>query len=89
MWLEGEISCFRHLRTTQNSDQYRPSRNEVDHNFDYGMQIKTEPVPEKEYLHRKVDLRLSCSMMRILSWSRTVLRMRSPPDDMFRSSLMV
>lgn len=34
-------------------------------------------------------LRRSCSKMRIFSWSRTVLRMRSLPADIFRRSPMV
>lgn len=36
-----------------------------------------------------VNLRLSCSMMRTLSWSRTVLRMRSLPADKSLRSFMV
>lgn len=35
------------------------------------------------------NLRLSCSRMRIFNWSRTVLRIRSEPADMFLKSAMV
>lgn len=59
----------------------------------FKLQIKTKGrsfvLKTKGSGRKLMNLRLSCSTMRIFSWSRTVLRMRSLPADMFLSSFMV